>query len=153
MQDNKSITSCHFSELGAFDRCSAAECALALPLQGSNENRSGICRQAGRTAIHGRNDSGHPERTCPVCVLEVFMSKASGILLIAVGVGVAAYAMPFDNQKGEPSTQQVSAGQVVKTDVATPVTSMTMTAPKALPEMEPPTAKPVVKPTPAESKS
>ena len=65
------------------------------------------------------------------------MSKASGIFLIAVGVGVAAYAMPFHNEKGEAPTQEISAGQVVKTQVATPVTSMAMTTPKALPEIEP----------------
>jgi hypothetical protein len=79
-------------------------------------------------------------------VLEVSMSKASGILLIAVGVGVAAYAMPFDNEKGEAPNQEVFAVQVVKVDVANPATSMTMTAPKALPGIEPPT--PVVKATP-----
>ncbi len=83
------------------------------------------------------------------------MSKASGIFLIAVGVGVAAYAMPFHNEKGEAPTQEISAGQVVNTQVATPVTSMAMTTPKALPEIEPSTPKPAVKPTPvsAEPKS
>ena len=83
------------------------------------------------------------------------MSKASGIFLIAVGVGVAAYAMPFHNEKGEAPTQEISAGQIVKTDVATTVTSMAMTTPKALPEIEPSTPKPAVKPTPvsAEPKS
>lgn len=81
------------------------------------------------------------------------MSKASGIFLIAVGVGVATYAMPFHNEKGEPPTHEVSAvqvvsAQVVKTEVATPVTSMAMTTPKALPEVEPSGPKPAVKPTP-----
>lgn len=77
------------------------------------------------------------------------MSKASGILLIAVGVGVAAYAMPFDNQNGEPPTQEVSGGQVVKTEVATPVTSLAMTTPKPLPaEIDTAAPKPTVKPTP-----
>jgi hypothetical protein len=75
------------------------------------------------------------------------MSKASGILLIAVGVGVAAYAMPFDSEKGASPMQEVSAGQVVQTEVATPVTSVAMTTPKAYPEIEPPTPKPAVKPT------
>jgi hypothetical protein len=75
------------------------------------------------------------------------MSKASGIFLIAVGVGVAAYAMPFHNEKGESPTQEISAGQIVKTEVATPVTSMAVT-PKAVPELEPSTSKPAVKPTP-----
>jgi hypothetical protein len=37
MRDNKSIASCHFSEPDAFKRWSAAECALALQLRGSNE--------------------------------------------------------------------------------------------------------------------
>ena len=77
------------------------------------------------------------------------MSKASGILLIAVGVGVAAYAMPFDNEKSEAGTQEASVGQVVRAEVANPVTSMAMTAPKALPEMEPPTPKAAAKPTAA----
>lgn len=75
------------------------------------------------------------------------MSKASGILLIAVGVGMAAYAMPFDNERGESPTQEGSAGQVVQAEVATPVTSMAMTTPKASPDIEPPTPKPAVKPT------
>ena len=77
------------------------------------------------------------------------MSKASGILLIAVGVGVAAYVMPFDTEKIEARTPEVASGQVVQTQVANPVTSMAMTAPKALPEIVPPTAKSPVKPTPA----
>ena len=76
------------------------------------------------------------------------MSKASGILLIAVGVGVAAYAMPFDNEKSEAGTQGASAGQVVRAEVANPVTPVAMTTPKALPGVESPTPK-AVKPTPA----
>src|SRR5262245_64358325 len=81
------------------------------------------------------------------------MSKASGILLIAVGVGVAAYAMPFDNERSEASYQNVSVEHVAKTEAAGSATSIAMTAPKPLLDIESPT--PVVKPTPisAETKN
>ena len=77
------------------------------------------------------------------------MSKASGILLIAVGVGVAAYAMPFADENSQSATQEVSAGEVVRTEFANQVTTMTLATPKASPEIEPPAAKPAVKPAPA----
>jgi hypothetical protein len=79
------------------------------------------------------------------------MSKASGILLIAVGVGMAAYAMPFDNEKGEPPKQEVAAAQVIKAQLAEPVTSKAMTVPKALPDIE--SLTPVVKPASASAEA
>jgi hypothetical protein len=76
------------------------------------------------------------------------MSKASGILLIAVGVGLAAYAMPFDSEKGEPAAQELSVGKAAVTKAVEPATPMAMaTASKAAADIEPPAPKPAVKPT------
>jgi len=73
------------------------------------------------------------------------MSKASGILLIAVGVGVAAYAMPFEGERGAAPTQEASVTEFVKAQVANPVTA----TPKASAAMEPTTPRPTVKSTAA----
>jgi hypothetical protein len=75
------------------------------------------------------------------------MSKASGILLIAIGVGVAAYAMPSNDDPGDQQpTQELSTPKVAPTDVARIATATTLTTQKALPEVVPPDPKPANKP-------
>jgi peptidoglycan hydrolase-like protein with peptidoglycan-binding domain len=75
------------------------------------------------------------------------MSKASGILLIAVGVGVAAYAMPSHNgPDGQQPTQELSVPKAAPNDAASIAAATTMTTQKALAEVVPPDPKPANKP-------
>jgi hypothetical protein len=75
------------------------------------------------------------------------MSKASGILLIAVGVGVAAYAMPSHNEPGgQQATQELSVPRTAPADVVSIATATTVTTQRALPEVVPPDPKPANKP-------
>jgi hypothetical protein len=75
------------------------------------------------------------------------MSKASGILLIAIGVGLAAYAMPSHDEPGDQQpTQELSTPKAALTDVPRIATATTVTTQKALPEVLPPDPKPASKP-------
>ena len=80
------------------------------------------------------------------------MSKASGILLILVGVGVAAYAMPSHNVDGDQQpVQQIS---VVKAAPADATTSAVATSQKvASSDVVPPIPKPAVRPAKAPPES
>src|SRR5262245_30029273 len=76
------------------------------------------------------------------------MSKASGVLLIAVGVGLAAYAMPsHDGPGGQQQTQELSVPKAVPDDGASIATATTMTTQRALAKVVPPDPKPANKPT------
>jgi hypothetical protein len=73
------------------------------------------------------------------------MSKASGIVLIAVGIGVAAYAMPYHNGAGDQQPTQDLSTAKAPTELASIATAMAVTTPKALPEVVQP-EKPAGKP-------
>jgi hypothetical protein len=75
------------------------------------------------------------------------MSKASGILLIAVGVGLAAYAMPsHDGPGGQQPTQELAVLKAAPNDGASIATAATMTTQRALPEVVYPDPKSANKP-------
>jgi hypothetical protein len=75
------------------------------------------------------------------------MSKASGVLLIAVGVGLAAYAMPSHNEPGgQQPTQELSVLKAAPNDGASIATATTMTTQRALAEVAPSDPKPASKP-------
>ena len=75
------------------------------------------------------------------------MSKVSGILLITIGVGVAAYAMPsHDEAGGQQPAQELSTPRAAPTGMATITTATTVTAQKAVPEVVPPDPRPSSKP-------
>jgi hypothetical protein len=79
-------------------------------------------------------------------VLEVSMSKASGVLLIALGVGVAAYAMPSSDQGGDQQpAQEISLAKAAPIEPAG-VSTAVGTSKAALPEVVPPIPKPAVRP-------
>ena len=80
------------------------------------------------------------------------MSKASGILLIVVGVGVAAYAMPSHN--GDDDQQPVQQISVVKTVPPDAPTSAAAISPKVTSsDVVPPIPKPAVRPAKAAPES
>jgi hypothetical protein len=97
------------------------------------------------SAVQPKATAGQLKRACLFCVLEVSMSKASGIVLIAVGIGVAAYAMPYHNGAGDQQPTQDLSTAKAPTELASIATAMAVTTPKALPEVVQP-EKPAGKP-------
>lgn len=74
------------------------------------------------------------------------MSKASGILLITLGIGVAAYAMPSHDQDSEQQPQEISLAKAAPTEVAevgTAVRSPKVTSPDIVPPIPKPALRPV----------
>ena len=74
------------------------------------------------------------------------MSKTSGVLLIALGVGVAAYAMPSPNQDGDQQpVQEISVAKAAPTELAG-VAAAVGTPKAALPDVVPPIPRPAIRP-------